>query len=344
MANEAADRRHLAQRAAHEHVRGRAHPSRPGVERPVLRIAEDRDRVARVRIDDRAAAPHAGRGRAARRRPACGRRAAPAPACPPASMPDAPSTTWAAVTTSCGRATQPEPSTPTPHGGGGDANDARANPPHRGRGERPRVGRRRRRRRPGDRRERVDARERAQDVARRHDRVQPLEDQRAADLVAHLRLVGQLQQDGARDPHEGEPERSARRRSRRSNRACAAAGSRRGSRARTSRRSRRRSAAAPRRRARPRARRAACTGELAPLCRKCGASRAPIIAPSDEPAERERRRDQAALEAGERREGGDRKRDPVGAGSPGHVSRPSGQSSEACADRVTATLAPEPGA
>ena len=155
---------------------------------------------------------------------------------PPASISDAPSTTCAAVTTMCGRATQPEPSTPSPQAVAVMRTTLGRTSSHRRRGERPGVGRRRRRRRPGDRRERVDARERAQDGARRHDRVQLLEDQRAANLVAHLRLAGQLQEDGARDPDEGEPERSAGDQAADRVEQRAAAGSPTGSRARTSRR------------------------------------------------------------------------------------------------------------
>ncbi len=166
-----------------------------------------------------------------------------------------------------------------PAGGGGDANDTRVRPSHGGRRERPRVGRRRRRRRSRDRREGVDPSERAQDRSRGHDRVQPLENQRAADLVAHLRLAGQLQQDRAGDPHDREPQR----------RTCDEASDRveqsqrrdhrRGSRARTSRRSKQRSAAAPRRRARRRARRGVCRASW----RRCGGSAARAARRSSRP-------------------------------------------------------------
>ncbi len=54
--------------------------------------------------------------------------------------------------------------------------------------------------------------------------VQALEDQRLLHLGAQLRLAGQLQQHGARDPDDREPERGAGERARRASRACAAAG------------------------------------------------------------------------------------------------------------------------
>ena len=53
MADEPAHRGHLTQRALDEHVGGRADAARARVERPVLREAEDRDRVAVVRIGER---------------------------------------------------------------------------------------------------------------------------------------------------------------------------------------------------------------------------------------------------------------------------------------------------
>ena len=282
MADETADRGHLAQRTAHQHVGGRAHASRPGVERTVLRIPEDRHGVARVRIDDRK-----------RRRAQAGNpqhcdvllAVDDQGSCRPAACLDL----RRAFDHVRRRHDELRPRDPAralhaePARDGGDANDARTNGPHRSRRERPGVGRRLRRRRPGNRRERVDARERAQNVSRRHDRVQPLEDQRTADLVSHLRLVGQLQQDGPRDPHEDEPERGAgqktadrvqqsQRRDHRQAPACDRA-----------RRPTPRSAAAQRPRVRRRAPQGVCREIRQPLWRKCGASRAPIVAPTTSP-------------------------------------------------------------
>ena len=62
-----------------------------------------------------AAVRRAGRGRSALRRPACDRRPGHVRAGRLPRSPIAPSITCAAVTTSCGRATHPEPSTPSPH-------------------------------------------------------------------------------------------------------------------------------------------------------------------------------------------------------------------------------------
>ena len=82
---------------------------------PFSRIAEDRDRVARVRVDERQR--RRGQPRHAQDRDVLLavdderlRRQAVDVGCP-----RAPATTCAAVTTTCGRATQPEPSTPRPH-------------------------------------------------------------------------------------------------------------------------------------------------------------------------------------------------------------------------------------
>ena len=53
VANEAAQRGDLGQRAVQEHVGGAADPPGPGVERAVLGIAEDRDRLAFTRLGER---------------------------------------------------------------------------------------------------------------------------------------------------------------------------------------------------------------------------------------------------------------------------------------------------
>ena len=87
-------------------------------------------------------------------------------------------------------------------GGCGDPDDARPRARDRGRREHALVGRRRRRRRAGDLRERVDARERAQHRARRRDLVQRC---RIADCCTSARSFvwpGKLEQDGAGDPDE----------------------------------------------------------------------------------------------------------------------------------------------
>ena len=173
-------------------------------------------------------------------------------------MPFPPATTWAAVTTMCGRATQPEPSTPRPQAVPVIRTTLARRACTRGRREHARVGRRRRRRRPGDLRERVDARERAQHRARRRELVQPLQDRRLLHLGAELRLAGELQQRRRRRPRRTRARAPPRRPDRRSSRAAAAAGSRAAHRARTSRRSPATDWSTRRRSARRRARRAAC--------------------------------------------------------------------------------------
>ena len=94
-----------------------------------------------------------------------------------------------------------------PAGGSRDANDARPRAAHPRRLQSARVGRRRRRRRAGDRRERIDAVERAQNRARRRDLVQLLHDRRAEHLVAELRLAGDLRDHRREHPHDDEADR-----------------------------------------------------------------------------------------------------------------------------------------
>ena len=339
-----AERGHLAQRAAGR-ARRRCCRSRPGprVERAVL--GESRGSPPRRRgCASRSGGGRAsGPGRGGRRRPLCGRRRARCAAWPRARMPGAPATTWAAVTTRCGAATQPEPSTPSPQAAAVMRTTHAVRAAHGGGREARCVRRRRRRRRAGDRRERVDARERPQHRSRRHDRVQLLDDPRArAPRRAPSVCPGSCSSTAAATQTSASPSAApatkppieSSKPERRDHRA--------GCRARTSRRSRRPPAAASRRRPRRRGRRAACTASSAPPCRNCGASREPITAPSDEPAERERGRDEAAPVAGERRERRHGERDPVGAGHPRRVIVASAPILEAAGPRglQAATLAP----
>ena len=55
----------------------------------------------------------------------------------------------------------------------------------------------------------------------------------------------------------------------------------------------------------------AAHGELAPPCRRCGATREPTYAPAGEPGERQRADDEPAPHPGERAQGDERERDPV---------------------------------
>ena len=206
-----------------------------------------------------------------------------------------------------------------------------------------RVGRRARRRRPGDRRERVDAGERAQHGARRHDRVQPLQDQRAAAPRRGSSVWPGTAAARRRRPRRPRARARRRRRARRASRAAAAAGSR----TRLPRANEPaidatlcRSAAPTSAPARPAS---GVYGELAPLCRKCGASRAPIIAPATSPPSESAvaispRRSPASAEMR-----GDRQHDPVDAASPVHVSRAYGRSSR-LANRRPLHCSREPGA
>ena len=172
---------------------------------------------------------------------------------PSTRMPAPPATTCAAVTTTCGRATQPEPSTPRPQAVAVIRTTLGCARRDRGRRERAVVGRRERRHRAGDLRERVDARERAQHGARRRELVQLLQDGRLLHLGAQRGLAGQLEQDGAPRPRRGRGRVRRPRSGRPSSRAPSAAGSPPARRARTSRRCRRPTGARLRRPARRRA-------------------------------------------------------------------------------------------
>ena len=86
-----------------------------------------------------------------------------------------------------------------------DADDRRGRKANGGIGGDRRAHRCRRRRRPRDRRERVDPREQVQQPARRHDLVEPTHDVRLPHGLLERRLAGQEQRGGAEHPDEHEP-------------------------------------------------------------------------------------------------------------------------------------------
>jgi hypothetical protein len=97
-----------------------------------------------------------------------------------------------------------------PAGRRSDAHDALAQRGHIGRSKHVRRDRDVGQREPADLRERVDARERPQDGARRHGRVQPLQNHGLLDLLVQVRQAGhpvrQLQGRRAGNPDDREPE------------------------------------------------------------------------------------------------------------------------------------------
>ena len=116
-----------------------------------------------------------------------------------------PATTCALVTTTPSRATQPEPSTPSPHAVPRIFTTLAAAACTCGSRAIPSRGGATLRLRPVDLRERVEARQRVQQRARRRQRlVEPREDLRALDLVADV-AVG-VHRDRAEDPHHAEPD------------------------------------------------------------------------------------------------------------------------------------------
>ena len=182
---------------------GRSGPA-PRVERAVLRVAEDRDRRARPRVDEpqrrhgRAADAQHGdvvvRGRTRRRR-----RVQAGAVRDWTIVPCSPATTCAAVTTRSRRANQPLPSTPMPHASPRSARRrptrARTAGSRRSRGSRARVGARR----PGDRRERVDAGEQAQEPRGGTTSLSRLQDRASAALACRsFGWPGSGSADGAR--------------------------------------------------------------------------------------------------------------------------------------------------
>ena len=340
MADEAAERGHLAQRPLDEHVGGRADAPGARVERAVLRDSRG----------SRPSRPRAGRRAAAARRASPGTRST--------AMSCLRSTTSAvaraAVHLDPRRARDDvrrgdddvRPRDPAgaldaePAGGGGDADDARPRAArHAAEASTRRVGRHRRRRRPGDLRERIDAGERAQDGARRRDRVQPLEDHAtAAPRARSFVWPGSWSSTAPATQTIARP--------------SAAPASETAERVEHAQR-RNRPRAPPRanepidrrdglqqERADDRARRAPTSGvygEVAPSCRKCGASRAPSTAPAASPASESAVAISPRLSPDERGETRDRQRDPVDAGHQAHLA-------ESRSIPAAATLPAVPGA
>ena len=198
----------------------------------------------------------------------------------------------------CGRATQPEPSTPKPAGDRRDPNDAGAGRAHAAAS----AGRVRRAESVGGAGPAICGNGSTRASARSTVRggahvVQAVQDLRLLHLGAQLRLARDQEQGGPGDPDEREPERRAgdepadriEQPQRRDHREPTARD--------TSPRRSPPTAAARRRRGRRRAPASGVYGEPAPPCRRCGAMRAPISAPAIEPAERERGRDEPAAKA-----------------------------------------------
>ena len=162
------------------------------------------------------------------------------------------------------------------------AHDARRRAPHAGRVEQRRIGRRDRRERSRDARERIDAREDLHHARRRQRGVEPLQDERLLRRAAQVLLTRDEQRRRADDPDEREPRGGAEHE---------AAG-----RVERAQRRQRQRAARHARRGRPRAvsnstapnaapasPASGVYGELEPPVSSCGASRAPTIAPTTMP-------------------------------------------------------------
>ena len=338
MANEPAERGHLAQRAVEQHVGRVADPPGAGVEGAVLRDSRG-SRPSRPDAARQAAAAL----RAARARDSTATSLRPVDhertrrGAPPARMPRAPATTCAAVTTTCGRATHPDPSTPRPHAVARIATT---------------LGRARRT--PADARTRrfggtiggagpaicwngsIRAK-RAQEVARRHELVQRGAGSSTAGVAAQGRLARELEQDGTGDPDERRARAAAPATSPPTESSSRSGGTTDSRRARTSRRARRPPGAPSRRRARRPSAASGVYGDFDPPCRKCGASRAPTTAPATSPPRESTVAIRPRLRPEQRRDRDRRQRDPVDAR---HASR----FSRASTLPAAATLRREPGA